>query len=156
MEGVGVLHDEFPTAHQPETRPDLVAEFGLNLIKRDGQLFVGAQQLPSELRDDFLMGGAKAHASALAILQVEHDALASGVALPSTAAFPWFGGLELGKQRLKCTEAVKLVTNNRADFAQHPPHQGEVGIDAWSNASDVTTSNKQLMRRDFSVSGYVP
>ena len=45
---------------------------------------------------------------------------------------------------------------DRADFVQHPPHQGEVGIDAWSDASDVTTSNKQLMRWDFSVSGHVP
>ena len=35
VEGIAILHDEFAAAHQPEAGPDLVPEFGLNLIKID-------------------------------------------------------------------------------------------------------------------------
>ena len=33
MEGIAILHDEFAAAHQPEAGPNLVTEFGLDLIK---------------------------------------------------------------------------------------------------------------------------
>ncbi len=33
VEGVGVLHQEFPRPHDPKTGPDLVAELGLDLVE---------------------------------------------------------------------------------------------------------------------------
>ena len=33
MEGIAILHDEFAATHQSEAGPNLVPEFGLNLIK---------------------------------------------------------------------------------------------------------------------------
>ena len=43
VEGIGVFHDEFPTAHQPEAGANLISELGLNLIEAHRQLAVGTE-----------------------------------------------------------------------------------------------------------------
>ena len=98
MEGIGVLHDEFPAPHQPEAGPDLIAELGLDLIKTDRQLAVGAQQVGGQFRHHLLVGGAEAEVPLLAVVQVEHDPLAGGVPLPAATAPPELGGLQLGQE----------------------------------------------------------
>ena len=40
IEGIGILHDELPAAHQSETRPRLIPVFRLDLIEIDRQLTV--------------------------------------------------------------------------------------------------------------------
>ena len=44
VEGVGVLHEEFLGAHEPESRARLVAELPLDLVDRDGKLAIGADE----------------------------------------------------------------------------------------------------------------
>ena len=57
---VPVLHQELPAAHQAEARPDLVAKLGLYLIEILGQIPVGTDFSPNQIRDDFFMGRAEA------------------------------------------------------------------------------------------------
>ena len=130
MEGVGILHDEFTPAHQSEPGTDLIPEFRLDLIERDGELFVRTQQVTGQIGDHLFMSWTEAETSLLAIFEVEHDSLACCVALPAPAAFPQLGRLQLWQQGLEGAERVKLVAHNRADLAQHSPHQREVGVDA--------------------------
>ena len=33
IEGIGILHQKLPASHEPEARPYLIPELGLNLIK---------------------------------------------------------------------------------------------------------------------------
>ncbi len=40
MEGVGVLHNKFPGAHDAKAGPDLIPKLGLYLVEADRQLFV--------------------------------------------------------------------------------------------------------------------
>ena len=155
MEGVGVLHDEFTTAHQTEAGPDLIPELGLNLIKVHRQLPVGPQHFPRQGGDHLFMGGTEAEFAALAILQVKHDSLAGCVALPATAAFPEFRGMQLGQQRLQGAGPVHLLPHDGGDALQHLPHQGKVGIDAGTDPANETPTQQQLMGSDLSFRWHI-
>ena len=53
---VGILHDEFSRTHKAETRTDLITELGLNLIKINRQLPIGADFGCRHRGDHLLMG----------------------------------------------------------------------------------------------------
>ena len=54
VEGVGVLHEKFLGAHEPEPRARLVAELPLDLVDRDGKLAIGADERFRKVGEDFL------------------------------------------------------------------------------------------------------
>ena len=53
VEGIGILHRKFTTAHDAETRAALVTEFGLDLIQVLWQLAIAANVLAHDVGDDF-------------------------------------------------------------------------------------------------------
>jgi hypothetical protein len=71
VEGVGVLHQEFPRPHDPEAGPDFVAEFGLDLVEVHRQLLVAAQLPARQVGNDLLVGGAKAEFALVAVLDAQ-------------------------------------------------------------------------------------
>ncbi len=140
MKGIGVFHDEFAATHQPEARPDFIAKLALDLIQAHRQLPVGAQQICSQGGDDLFMGGAKAELSFLSVLQVEHDPFACGIAGPATTPLPELSRLQLRQQGLEGTGGIHLLTDDGRHLAQNPPHQGQIGVDAGRDATDVASS----------------
>ena len=156
VEGIGVLHDELAPPHQAKPRPDLIAEFGLDLIEIHRQLPVGAQQIRRQGGDHLLMGGAQPQVATLAILQVEHDPLAVGVAGPAAAALPELGGLQLGQQGFQGAGGIELLAHHGGDLLQHPPEQGQIGVDAAAHAADVTGPQQQLVGGDLRFGRVVP
>src|SRR5258706_4489383 len=68
MEGVGVLHHELARAHDPEARPDLVAKLGLDLIKIQRQLTIGADFLARDIGDHLLVRRAETKVALVAVL----------------------------------------------------------------------------------------
>jgi hypothetical protein len=56
VEGIRVLHEEFPRAHHPKPRPALVAEFHLHLVEVDRQLAVALELVARDVGDDLLVG----------------------------------------------------------------------------------------------------
>ena len=68
MEGIGVLHHEFPGPHDAEPGPDLVPELGLDLVEIGRQLFVTAYLAPDQIGDDLFMGRAQAEVPLVAVL----------------------------------------------------------------------------------------
>ena len=156
VEGIGVFHDEFAPPHQAKPRPDLIAEFGLDLVEVHRQLPVGAQQVPGQGGDHLFMGGAQSQFAALAVLQVEHDPLAVGVAGPTATALPKLSGLQLGQQRFQGAGGVQLLAHHGGNLLQHPPEQGQIGIDATAHAADVTGPQQQLVGGDLRLGRVVP
>jgi len=128
MEGIGIFHDEFAATHQAEARTDFISEFRLYLIEVDGQLAVGAQQISSQGCDHLFMGGAKPKLPVLAILQVKHDSFTGCVTRPAATALPQLRGLQLGQQGFEGPGRIHLLAHNRRHLAQHPPHQGQIGV----------------------------
>lgn len=149
MEGIGVLHDEFPPPHQAEAGPDLIAELGLDLVQADRQLAVGAQQVGRQFGDHLLMGGAEPQGPLLAIDQVEHDPLPGGVAVPAATAAPEIGGLQLGQQGFERVHGGHLLADDGGDLLEHPPEQGQVGEDPGRQATHVAGAEQQLVGGDL-------
>ena len=55
----------------PKRGPDLVAEFGLDLIEIDRQLLVAAQFPPRDVGDDLLVRGAVGEFALVAVLEAQ-------------------------------------------------------------------------------------
>jgi len=90
VEAVGVLHDELFGAHQAEPRADFVAELGLDLVDRAGELAVRADLAGQEFGDDLLVGRPERHQAVGPVLEAEHAGTHGG---EPSGAFPEFGGL---------------------------------------------------------------
>jgi len=71
VEGIGVFHQEFARAHDPEARPDLVAELGLDLVKGHRQLLVAAQLVAGEVGDHLFVGRAEHVVASGAVVQFQ-------------------------------------------------------------------------------------
>ena len=156
MEGIGILHDEFTAPHQPEAGADLIPELGLDLVEVHRQLPVGPQQISGQGRDHFLVGGSQSELATLPILQVEHDPLTGRVAGPAAAALPQLSRLELGQQGLERAGGVEFLPHDRRHLPQHPPEQGQVGVDAAADPADVAGAQQQLVGGDLGLGGVIP
>ena len=91
MEGVGVLHDELARAHDPETRPDLVAKLGLDLIEIQRQLTMGTDFPACNIGYHFFVRRAETEVALVAILDLEHLRTEH---IPAAAFLPEFRRLD--------------------------------------------------------------
>ena len=99
VEGIGVLHDELASTHEPEAGTDLVAELRLDLVHDEGELLVRSHVALDPRRDHLFVRRTEAHVGALAVGEVEEDALAD-VAVPAAALLPELARLQGGHQEL--------------------------------------------------------
>jgi len=90
MEGVGVLHDELPCAHDAEAGTDLVAKLGLDLVEVERQLLVALDLAAEQVGDDLLVGRADAELATVAVLQAQQ---LGAVLFPASRFLPQLGGL---------------------------------------------------------------
>jgi hypothetical protein len=117
MEGVGVLHEEFSTAHQAEARTDLVTELGLDLIEVDRQLLVAVQLVACQFGDHFLVGRTDTELAVMAILEAQQ---LGAVLHPASGLLPQFGWLDGRHQHFQRTGGVHFLAHHLLDLAQHP------------------------------------
>ena len=87
MERVGIFHQEFTGAHHPETRAYFVAEFGLDLIEVQRQLFIGVQLVADQIGNDLFVGWAEDERTIAAIGNAQQF---RAVLLPAPALLPQF------------------------------------------------------------------
>jgi len=145
VERIGVLHQEFAAAHQPEARAHLVAEFPLDVIEVEGQILIGAHVGAENLRDHLLVGGAVEHVALVAVLDAQH-LLAIGLV---TAAFaPQVGGLERRHQEFDGAGAVLLLADDGADLIEDAQPERQEGIDACGLLADHAGAQHQPMGND--------
>lgn len=69
VETIGVFHDELTPPHETKAGTDLVSEFGLDLVKIQRELAIGAHFSPEQIGDDFFMGRTQAKIAFVAILE---------------------------------------------------------------------------------------
>ena len=91
VERIGVLHQEFAAAHQPEARPHLVPELPLDVIEIERQVLVGPHVGPEDIGDHFLVGRAVQHVALVAVLDAQHFL---AVGLVAAALAPEVGRLD--------------------------------------------------------------
>src|SRR6185437_14065587 len=72
MERIRIFHYEFTRPHYSKARADLIAEFGLNLIKNKWQPTITLYLPPHNVGNDFFVRGAKAEIALMPILDFQH------------------------------------------------------------------------------------
>ena len=149
MEGVGILHQEFPRTHHAKARPDLVAELGLNLEIIDGQLLVGLHVLAHVVADHLFMRRAVAEVAIVAVAHLEHLRAHLG---PATGLLPQLGRLDAGHQQLNGTCTRHFLAHDGLDTLQHPQAQRHPGEQARGQAADQAGAQHELVADDLSVS----
>jgi hypothetical protein len=142
MEGVGILHDEFAASHQTETRTDLVAELGLDLVQVERQLLVAAQFVAHQVGDHFFVGRADAELAAVAILQAQQF---GAVLLPAARFLPQFGGLNRRHQHLEGAGGVHFLAHDGFHLAHHAQPHRQPGIQARGEFADHAGAQHQLV-----------
>ena len=98
IERIGILHQEFTAAHQPEARAHLVAEFPLDVIEIERQVLVRLDVGAEDFRDHFLVGRPVQHVALVPVLDAQH-LLAVGIV--ASALAPEVGRLNCRHQQLR-------------------------------------------------------
>ena len=126
VEGVGILHREFPHADQPATAARLVAEFRLDLIDHEGIIGVGFCRAACELHGRLLMRHTEDNVAPAAILKAGHLA---ADALITAGFLPEGGGHDHGEQHFLPADRIHLLADNLLDLAGDPARRRIERID---------------------------
>ena len=150
VEGVGILHQEFPRPHHPEAGADLVAELGLDLVKVHRQLLVATQLTPRQVGDDLLVGGTEAEFPLVTVLEAQQ---LRAVLLPAPGLLPQLRRLHRRHQHLQGPGAVHLLPHDALHLAQHPQPQGQPGVEARRQLADHARPQHQPVTGYLRVGG---
>ena len=145
---IGVLHREFTTAHHPETRTALVAEFRLNVEEIHRQLTPALDFMTGDIGDD-LFGRRLQH-------EVAHmtifDAQEFGtVLLPASGFLPEFCRLHHRHQQFNRSGTNHFVADNVFNFADDAKAKRHVGIYAGGKLLDHAGANHVLLADDVGI-----
>ena len=125
MEGIGVLHYEFPAAHKAEPRPYLIPELGLYLVNIQRKLPVGTDFFPDHIGYDLFVRGSETEIPLVPVLYPE-EFLAVGI--PSAAFLPQLRGDDHGHCYLLRTRHVHLFTYNIFHLADYPQAKRKIVV----------------------------
>ena len=142
MEGIGILHDEFPRAHDAETWANFVTELGLDLVKIGRQLFVAVQLITHHVGDHFLMGWPQAERIVVAIGNAQQF---RAIGRRPAGFFPQFHGLHHRHQHFLRAGPVHFLTNYLLHLAQHPQPGWQPGVKAGGQFADHAGTQHQLV-----------
>ncbi len=148
MEGVGILHQELPGAHHPETGTHLVAELGLDLVEVGRQLFVALYFAAYEIGDHLFVGGTETE---LPIVPVGEPQQFRSVLLPAAGLLPQLCRLDGGHQQLLRASPIHLLPHDVFHLAQHPQPEGQPGIEPRGEATDHAGAQHQLVADHFGI-----
>ncbi|OIQ76904.1 hypothetical protein GALL_414110 [mine drainage metagenome] len=116
VEGIAVLHQELAPAHHTKARTHLVAEFPLDVIKRQRQLLVAFHVRAEDVGDHLFVGRAIQHLALMAVRDAQHF-FAVVVITPRLA--PQIGRLQRGHQQRNVPRACLLFVHDGLDPLQH-------------------------------------
>ena len=142
VEGVGVLHRELAQPLQPRARAHLVAELGLNLVERHGQVAVGARVDAEEGGDHLLVRRAEREHALAAVGEAEQRRAIGAVA---AGAFPQVHGRERRHEQLLRSRGVHLLADDLLHLAPRAVAQRHVAVDAGHELVDEAGAQQQVV-----------
>ena len=125
VEGIAILHQELAAPHHAETRSDLVAELGLDLVQVQGQLAIALDFLTDEIGDHLFMRRSDNKLALMAILEAQQ---LRTILLAATRFLPQFKGLHCRHQHFEGTGAIHFIAHDRFHLAQGAKPQRRPGI----------------------------
>ena len=133
MERISIFHHKLARAHDAKTRANFIAEFGLDLIKINRELFVGTDFFTRNIGNYFLMRRAKTEIALMPVLDFQHLWAKN---FPTPSFVPELFRLHCWHQQFQCASLVHLITHNRFHFAQHTQAQRHPAIKTRAQALD--------------------
>ena len=146
IEGIGVLHEELAPPHDAKPRPDLVAEFPLDMVEILRQIPVTANIVAHDLGDLFFVGRAVEHVAAVAVLEAQH---LRSVRIVAPAFAPEIGELHGGHENSLRAGVLHFLVNDVLDPAKDPEAERQPGIDAGACLADHAGAQHQPVRDDL-------
>ena len=148
VERVGVLHQELAAAHQAETRADLVAELGLDLVEIERQLAVALDVAPHDVGDHLFVGRSETEVALVAVADAQQ---LLAVLLPAPGLEPELGGLDRRHRELDGAGGVHLATDDRHQLLEAAPAGRQVGVDPRGELLDHPGAHHELVGDDLGV-----
>ena len=146
VEGVGVLHDELARAQEPGARPRLVPALGLEVIRRERQLAVGAHDRRDVEGDDLLGGEGEHHVGTLAVLELED--LINAV---TARALPQISRIDHRHQHLLAADGVHLLADDLRGVLMRAPAGGQERPEAGAELAHEARADHELVRERLGV-----
>src|SRR6266446_4424956 len=153
VERVRVLHDELAPAHEPEARPDLVAELHLDLVEVLREIAVGANFSPHQVRDHLLVGRTEAEVALVAIL---HPQELASVLLPAPALPPELGRDDGRHQDLLRAGAVHFISHDVFEAAHGAEPERQEVVDAARHLPHHARAHEQLVAHHLGIGRILP
>lgn len=153
VEGIGVLHRELANANEPGAGARLVAELRLDLIEHEGQLAIGLDLMPREVRHDLFVRHTQHHGASRAIVEAGH--LGSDV-LIATRLLPDLRRLHDGHEDLLPVDRVHLLADDRRDLVERALRERKIGVDSRGQWLNVATSKEVLVTLGRSLGRTLP
>ena len=150
VEGVGVLHDELPAAHEPEPGTDLVPELGLDLEQVERHLPVALHVAADEVGDDLLVGRTETEPPAVTVL---HPQQLGAVLEPALRLLPELGGLDRRHRELDRARPLHLAADDRHQLARGPPAGRLHRVDPRGEPPHESGARHQLVADHLGVPG---
>ena len=142
VDAIHILHDKLTPTHNTTLGAQLVAEFVLELVDADGQVFVTFQVATQQFDNRLLVRPAKADFGA--ILQVRLEPHIHQLIAPAASLLPELLALQGAHQQFLAVDAVHFFADNLLDILEHGQAQRRVGIDAGHRLVHVASANQQL------------
>ena len=146
----GVQGQGFAGPEQAGAGAGLVAELGLDLVERAGQLAVGGNLRGGQGGGGFLGSGAEEELAPGMVADFEPGFL-EGVG--AAALTPEFGLMERGQEDFVGARALEFLAQKRFDLAHDPQAQGEQGVKARSGFADQSGAQKEFVGEAPGVGG---
>ena len=148
IEGVIVLHQEFPAAHHAKPRPHLVAKLPLNLIQVLRQIAVAPDRLAEDVGDHFLVGRAEQHVAVVPVGDAQH---LTAIVLVASAFAPKVGRLDRRHQHFLAAGRVHFLAHDVLNAFQHAIAERQPTINAGARLPYHAGAQHQPMRDDLSL-----
>jgi hypothetical protein len=148
VERVRVLHQELAAAQDPGTRTGLVAVLGLDLVRNQRKVLVGAVLPLDRQREQLLVGGREQVVVATTVLKPEQAVAVFGPPVGHLIRSPWE---QRGEQNLLSANGIHLVADDTLDPAQHPQPEWQPAVQPRPDWADVAGPDQQLVARHLGV-----
>ena len=145
---VGIFHQEFASAHHPETRTDFIAEFGLDLVQVYRQLAITVDVATDQIGDHFFMRRAEHEVALMAILQAQQ---LRAVFVVASGFLPKLGRHDHRSQHFLRAGAIHFLAYDGFNFAQDAQTQWQPCVDSCRKLADHACTQHQPVTGDFGV-----
>ena len=120
----------------------------MNLIERNGEIFVARVEVFHEQREHLFVRWAKEVVNSAAVLQTKQGGSVFG---PAVGGLVGLAGKEGGKVHFLGADGVHLFAHNVFHLAVDLPAEGEPGVPTRGGTANIASADQELVARYLSI-----